>query len=159
MPQAIDETKAEILRLHRAWFDANSGLQSDRLKHIMAGEAFFNYNLNGYRYDGLSEIEKLWQPQHMASAFELRELRNERHLQVEASAEMGWVTCEADCELRMKLVGGSGRMSGEGEIVVMPFRITEIFRRDDGSGQPVWRMWHFHCSPELADGGKRFISE
>jgi hypothetical protein len=22
-----------------------------------------------------------------------------------------------------------------------------IFRRDDGRGNPVWKIWHFHCSP------------
>jgi hypothetical protein len=159
MSDPIAEAKAEILRLHRAWQEANAGLQGGKLRHIMAGESFFNYNLNGYRYDGLSEIEKLWEPEHMPSAFELIELRNERHLNIEATPDMGWLTVEADCELRMKTPGGSGDMRGDGEVVVMPYRITELFRRDDGRGNPVWRMWHFHASKELVDGGKRFITE
>lgn len=159
MSESIESIKAEILRLHRLWIDANAGLQGHLLGEVMAGPKFFNYNLNGYRYNGLAEIQKLWQPEHMGSAFELRVIRNERNLQIEATAEMGWVTAEADVELRMKLAQGSGEMRGDGEIVVMPFRITELFRRDDGSGKPVWRMWHFHCSQELADGGKRFITE
>ena len=57
-----------------AWFEANHGLQGGKLKDIMANEEFFNYNLNGYTYRGLSEIEKLWAPQHMPSAFDLRKL-------------------------------------------------------------------------------------
>ena len=26
-------------------------------------------------------------------------------------------------------------------------RETEIYRRDDGHGNPVWKMWHHHASP------------
>lgn len=159
MSDPIVEAKAQILRVHRAWVAANSFLQRDQLKHIMAGQAFFNYNLNGYRYDGLAELEKLWEPQNMPSAFDLIELRNERHLHIEATADMGWLTVEGDCELRMKTAAGSGDMRGDGQTVVMPYRITELFRRDDGQGNPVWRMWHFHASQELVDGGKRFITE
>jgi hypothetical protein len=159
MSDPIAEAKAQILRLHRAWFEANTDLQGHKLEHIMAGEAFFNYNLNGYRYNGLSEIEKLWKPQHMGSAFDLRELRNERNLHIEATQDMGWLTVEGDVELRMKNAAGSGEMRGDGDVVVMPFRITELYRRDDGQGNPVWRMWHFHSSQELVDGGKRFITE
>lgn len=156
MSDPVSEAKAEILRLHRAWFDANAGLKGDMLKDIFAGETFFNYNLNGYRYNGLAEMEKLWSPQYMPSAFDLRKLFNERNLEIVACAEMGWLTVEADVEMKMKASSGMGEMRGEEEVVVMPFRITETYRRDDGAGNPVWRMWHFHCSQELPDTGKRF---
>ena len=159
MSKSVVDAKAEILRLHRAWFEANHGLQGGKLKDIMANEEFFNYNLNGYTYRGLSEIEKLWAPQHMPSAFDLRKLFNERNLRIEATDDMGWLTVEADVELVMKTPGGSGEMRGDGDVVVMPFRITELYRRNDGKGNPVWRMWHFHCSQELVDGGKRFVTE
>lgn len=76
MSQTVTDPKAEILRLHRAWFDANHGLQGRKLKDIMANEEFFNYNLNGYTYRGLSEIEKLWAPQQHALGF-----RSEKDIQ------------------------------------------------------------------------------
>ncbi|HZZ48338.1 MAG TPA: hypothetical protein VFE65_15770 [Pseudonocardia sp.] len=159
MTDNIAEARAEIQRLHNAWFTANGGLHGEMLKDILAGEEFFNYNLNGYTYYGLAEMEKLWAPEHMGAAFELRGISNEQNLRIEATETMGWLTVEADVELRMKEPGGSGEMRGDGEVVVMPFRITECYRRDDGTGRSIWRMWHFHCSQVLADGGKRFVSE
>jgi hypothetical protein len=153
------ETRTEIQRLHDAWFEANGGLRGEMLKDILAGEEFFDYNLNGYTYYGLSEMEKLWSPKHMGSAFELLGITNERNLRVEAGDTMAWLTAEADVKLRMKDAAGSGEMRGDSEVVVMPFRITECYRKDDGTGRPQWRMWHFHCSQILNDGGLRFVSE
>ncbi len=158
MSDPIAEAKAEILRLHNAWFEANAGLQGHKLASIFAGERFFDYNLNGYRYNGISDMEKLWSPNFMPSAFDLRSLKNVRNFQIEATAEMGWVTCEADCELAMRKQG-MGEMKGDNEVVVMPFRITEVYRKDDGNGNPVWRMWHFHCSQELPDNSRRFETQ
>lgn len=159
MTNSIAEARSEIQRLHDAWFKANAGLRGDLLEDILAAEKFFNYNLNGYAYYGLSEMEKLWSPAHMPSAFDLRAIINERNLRIEATDTMGWLTVEADVELAMKLDQGSGDMRGEGEVVLMPFRITECYQKDDGDGAPVWRMWHFHCSQILADGGPRFVTE
>jgi hypothetical protein len=34
-----------------------------------------------------------------------------------------------------------------GDTVRVRFRETVVFRRDDGQGNPVWKIWHFHCSP------------
>lgn len=159
MTEGNAEATSEIQRLHDAWFKANGGLHGEMLKDILAGEEFFDYNLNGYTYYGLAEMEKLWSPEHMGSAFDLRGIGNERNLRIEAGETMGWLTVEADVELRMKDPAGSGEMRGDGDVVVMPFRITECYRKDDGAGNPVWRMWHFHCSQILADGGNRFVSE
>jgi hypothetical protein len=159
MTDTIVEARSEIQRLHDAWFKANGGLRGELLQDILAGEKFFNYNLNGYTYHGLAEMEKLWSPEHMGSAFELLGIKNERNQQIEATETMGWLTVEADVDLRMKRPDGSGEMRGEGDVVTMPFRITECYRQDDGTGKPTWRMWHFHCSQILADGGNRFITQ
>lgn len=158
MSDPFIKEKDEIVRLHNIWFDANVGLRGDMLRDIFAGEKFFDYNLNGYRYDGITEMEKLWSPDHIKAAFEIVELANSRNLQIVAGADMAWLTVEADCVMRM-ITGGMGDMKGDGERVVLPFRITECYRRDDGEGNPEWRMWHFHCSPERTDVEKRFDSE
>jgi hypothetical protein len=155
MTDPVTEAESEILRLHREWFAANLGLQGHLLRDIFAGERFFDFNLNGYRYDGITEMEKLWSPEHMPAAFDLQALTNVRNLAVVASGDIGWLTCEADCVLKMRS-SGIGDMAGEEEIVVMPFRMTECYRRDDGEGAPTWRMWHFHCSAARVDVEKRF---
>lgn len=155
MTDPVAEATAEIQRLHDAWFDANIGLRGDLLRAIFAGERFFDFNLNGYRYDGISEMEKLWAPEHMKGAFDIVELANLRNQSIVAGADIGWLTLEAECVMRM-ITDGMGDMAGEGETVTIPFRITECFRRDDGEGNPQWRMWHFHCSTARTDVEKRF---
>ncbi|WP_336966624.1 hypothetical protein [Sphingobium aquiterrae] len=155
MTDPVAEATAEIQRLHDIWFEANIDLKSHLLPGVFAGERFFDYNLNGYRYDGVSEMEKLWEPAHMKAAFEILELANIRNKSIVATADIGWLTLEADCVMKM-ITGGMGDMGGEGDLVTLPFRITECYRRDDGNGNSEWRMWHFHCSPERTDVEKRF---
>jgi len=151
MTDPVADAEAEILRLHNAWFDANVGLRGHLLRAIFAGEKFFDYNLNGYRYDGITEMERLWALDHMKAAFDIVELGNVRNLSIVAGADMGWLTAESDCVLRIVAPG-----TGESETTIVPFRITECYRRDDGEGNPEWRMWHFHCSAALTDVEKRF---
>src|SRR5438067_1657613 len=64
-------------------------------------------------------------------------------LRLEVSADMAWLGCENI--VRVELAPGL-EVPG---IPKTPFRIrsTEVYQRDDGAGNPVWRMWHFHCSP------------
>lgn len=154
-----DEDRAEIQRLHDQWFRANEGLHIDQMQPVMAGEAFKHFNLNGFTYSGLSELTKLWE--RMAEAFHLKKLSNETDLRIEVRGDMGYLTVEADCELEMLQADGSGAMKGDDPgtaEVVMPFRITEIYLRDDGYGNPAWKMWHFHCSSRLLEG-PRFVTE
>jgi ketosteroid isomerase-like protein len=150
------EDRQEIQRLHHQWVRANEGLHIDQMQPVMAGEAFKHFNLNGFTYDGLSEITKLWE--RMAEAFHLKALVNETNLRIEVRGDMGFLTVEADCELEMLQPDGSGNMKGDGNEVTMPFRMSEIFVRDDGYGNPVWKMWHFHCSSRLLEG-PRFVTE
>lgn len=150
------EDRAEILRLHNQWFRANEGLRIDQMQDVMAGEAFHHFNLNGFSYGGVKEISKLWEA--LPAAFELVALKNDADLRVHVRGDMGWVSLESEVELIMVDQEGSGNMKGEGERVTMPFRITEIYVRDDGDGNPTWKMWHFHCSQRLTEG-PRFVTE
>jgi len=34
-----------------------------------------------------------------------------------------------------------------GDQILVRFRETTVFRRDDGHGNKVWKIWHFHASP------------
>jgi hypothetical protein len=64
---------------------------------------------------------------------------------------MAWLACEN--VVRVELAPGL-EVPG---IPKTPFRIrsTEVYQRDDGAGNPVWKMWHFHCSPTAAESELR----
>ena len=146
------QDEQEIRRLHNVWFRANEGLHVDQMQTVMAGEAFHHFNLNGYTYNGLSELSKLWDG--MAQVFDLKKLQNDADVRVVVSGDIGWLTVESEVVLDMIEESGSGDMKGDTPTVVMPFRITEIFKRDDGYGNQVWKMWHFHCSQRLTEGSR-----
>lgn len=148
--------REEVLRLHNQWFRANEGLHVEQMQQVMAGEAFHHFNLNGYTYHGTAELSKLWE--NFDDAFRLDALKNENDLRVVVRGDVGWLSVEAEVHLTMVNEAGSGNMKGEGDQVVMPFRITEVYVRDDGFGNPRWKMWHFHCSSRLTDGF-RFVTE
>lgn len=146
----------EILRLHHEWLASNIGLQVDRmLRVVAAGERFHHFNLNGYSYTTASEIGRLWE--NLPQVMRFCSLTPERDIRVEVRGDMGFVTSESDAECEILALPGSGEIQGEATRTVVPFRITEIYVRDDGTGNPEWRMWHFHCSNRL-DSGPRFVT-
>jgi hypothetical protein len=50
--------------------------------------------------------------------------------------------------------GSTGLMTPDSEPVV--FRVTEVYRKDDGQGNPIWKIWHFHASPIAGPEMPRF---
>ena len=65
--------------------------------------------------------------------------------------DMAWLGCEGIFPLRSIGKSGTGsetwRLDKEAPLDRFRLRATEIYQRDDGEGRPVWKMWHFHCSP------------
>ena len=64
---------------------------------------------------------------------------------------MAWLACENI--VRIELAEGV-EVPG---ILLTPYRIrsTEVYQRDDGAGNRVWKMWHFHCSPTASENESR----
>jgi len=146
---ALERDREEILRLHRAWWEANRDWDIPKMRSVFAGERYLQYNLNGHPYYGLGEKTKLWEA--LAGKVAIPEISPPIRLRLEVSADMAWLGCENI--VRVELAPGL-EVPG---IPKTPFRIrsTEVYQRDDGAGNPVWRMWHFHCSPTAGENEPR----
>jgi hypothetical protein len=142
---APENDREEILGLHRAWWEANRDWDIPKMRSVFAGERYLQYNLNGHPYYGLGEKTKLWEA--LAGTVRVPDISEPIRLRLEISGDMAWLACENIVRIQF----GPG-ISAVG-IPKTPFRIrsTEIYQRDDGGGHPVWKMWHFHCSPTATE--------
>lgn len=146
---SIETDRDEILRLHRLWWESNFAFDIPRMRSVFAGERYLQYNLNGQPYYGLEEKTKLWEALKGNSA--IPEISEPIRLRVEIGTDIAWLACEniVRIETRPGL-----QVPG---IPTTPFRVrsTEVYHRDDGAGNRVWKMWHCHCSPTAAEDEPR----
>ena len=146
---ASENDRQEILRLHRLWWESNRDWDIAKMRSVFAGERYLQYNLNGHPYFGLGEKTKLWEA--LAGTITIPEISEPIDLRLEIGADMAWLACEN--VIRVVLARGL-EVAG---IPKTPFRVrsTEVYQRDDGAGGPMWKMWHFHCSPTAAENEPR----
>ncbi|MGH8957033.1 MAG: nuclear transport factor 2 family protein, partial [Microbacterium sp.] len=115
---------------------------------------YLMWNLNGHPYYGLEEKVALFRyyKQHMVPT-EPPELWD---IRVTVDQDMAYVTSQGVLPLTVASEEGSGsaiidaalpHYERRGDTVRFRFRETSVLRRDDGHGNPTWRIWHFHCSP------------
>jgi hypothetical protein len=143
-----EQDRQEILRLHTEWFESNCGIDIPRMQKVFAGEKYLMFNLNAHPYYGLSEKTKLWE--HYRETLDIPKIPERWDVRVNVRGDVGWVTCEGVLCVRAKQPEGTGASllpASEEDYTNIRFRSTEIYVRDDGEGNPVWKMWHFHCSP------------
>ncbi len=144
---------AEIRKVHREWWASNNGLDVERMRRCFAPD-YLMWNLNGHPYYSLAEKVTLFRyyQDHMVPTDppELWDIR------VTVDGDMAYVTAEGILPVTVASEEGSGsslidamapRYERRGDQVLFRFRETSVFRRDDGEGNPEWRIWHFHCSP------------
>ena len=141
--------REEILRLHRAWWESNFEFDIPKMRSVFAGERYLMYNLNGHPYYGLGEKTKLWEA--LKGNLAIPEISSPIGLRLEISGDMAWLACENI--VRLQPAAGI-ELPG---VPLTPYRIrsTEVYQRDDGSGNRVWKMWHFHCSPTAGENEPR----
>lgn len=143
----------EIRRLHRQWWASNVGLDVERMRECFAPQ-YLMWNLNGHPYYGLDEKVHLFQyyKQHLVPT-EPPELWN---IAVSIEGDMAYVTSEGMLPFTVRSNAGSGSAlldavlplyERRDDVVLVRFRETTVFRRDDGRTNRVWRIWHFHASP------------
>ena len=146
---ALQDDRDEILRLHRVWWESNFDFDIPKMRSVFAGERYLQYNLNGHPYYGLSEKTKLWEA--LKGVLSIPESSEPIDLRLEISGDMAWLACENI--VRIELAEGI-EVPG---IPLTPYRIrsTEVYQRDDGAGNRVWKMWHFHCSPTAPENEPR----
>jgi ketosteroid isomerase-like protein len=151
--QAGDDTvqadREEILARHKDWWEANAGLDIPRMANCFPkGMNYLMFNLNGHPYFGLDEKVKLWEWYTDQLDITMGDIRI---MKFEISGDMAWIGCEGIFPLRLIGAEGTGsetwQVDTEKEYDPFRLRATEIYRRDDGEGNPVWKMWHFHASP------------
>lgn len=142
-----DDDVAEILRLHRQWWDANHGIDIPRMQACFpAGSNYHMFNLQGHPYYGIAEKTALWEL--YAVQIEVTSPPPTQIVQFVADGDLAWLSAEVIFPLREVGDTGLGTTStGYRPSEQHRVRSTECYRRDDGSGNPQWRMWHFHCSP------------
>ncbi|MGB4136756.1 MAG: nuclear transport factor 2 family protein [Microbacterium sp.] len=125
-----EQDREEILRVSKIWSDANVGLDIDALDEVFpVGDNFVMFNLDSFAYFGIDELKELWR--YLKVTFPPRSIQTSRVMKMEVSGDMAWIISETTT-----IKGGQPTAS----------RNTEVFQRDDGAGNRVWRMWHFHCS-------------
>lgn len=135
-----ESDRSHIMRLHREWIESNTGLDIERMRRVFpSGSEYLMYNCNGHPYYGIDEKVALWQ--HLTGVMDYRMLE-ELNLRLEIKGDMAWLACEGYSEFNLS---EDGRLGG------YHWRATEVYMRDDGMGNPDWRMWHFHCSHHAPD--------
>ena len=143
----------EIRRVHRQWWESNVGLDVDRMRQCFA-PGYLMWNLNGHPYYSLDEKVHLFSyyKQHLVptEAPELWDIR------VTVDGDMAYVTSEGILPFTVTSDEGSGSAlldaatqlyERRGDQILVRFRETTVFRRGDGFGNKVWKIWHFHASP------------
>jgi hypothetical protein len=147
--EATEQDREEILRLHRQWAEANHGLRIPLMQEVFArGDAnYLMYNLNGHPYYGLDEKVKLWE--HYKREIAVPEPLPVHDDRIEVRGDTAWIAYEGALPVMDigQEGGGAAEMPTSADLLYFRFRATEIYHRDDGEGNPVWKMWHFHCSP------------
>lgn len=148
-----DQDRQEILELHRIWWESNHKLVIPDMQSVFpSGMSYLMFNLNGHPYFGIEEKTKLWE--HYQHELDIVLYPDMEIMRLEISGDMAWLACEGIFPVRE--IGASGTGSATWELAEDDYtnfriRATEIYQRDDGEGNPVWKMWHFHTSP-MPDG-------
>jgi hypothetical protein len=146
---SIERDREEILARHKDWWEANNGLDIPRMEYCFPrGMNYLMFNLNGHPYFGIEEKVKLWE--WYKNELELG-LGDVEIMQFQIHGDVAWIASELDIPLRAVGAAGTGsetwKLEDEAEFTPYRARCTEIYRRDDGEGNPRWTMWHYHASP------------
>jgi ketosteroid isomerase-like protein len=143
----------EIRRVHRQWWSSNRGLDVELMRECFAPE-YLMWNLNGHPYYSLAEKVALFEyyKRHLVPT-EPPELWDVR---VTVDHNMAYVTSEGILSIVATSNEGSGsslidamarHYERRGDTILFRFRESTVLRRNDGHGNPIWKIWHFHCSP------------
>lgn len=144
----VNKDAEQILHLHKEWWAANFKLDVPRMRKSFAlNDKYLMFNLQGHPYYGLEEQSKLWE--YYQSQIEYADEHIVRIVRFEIRGDMAWIASETVSALAS--VGDHG-LGGESTGIKIDGtkkrnRATEIYHRDDGNGNPEWKMWHFHSSP------------
>jgi ketosteroid isomerase-like protein len=146
----------EIVKVHHDWINSNVGLDIDKMLPNFADPGYVQFNLNGHTYESVHEKVKLWEGFHQIG-FDLKGFTTVREPSVYVDHDLAYLTAVWSCQFIASKGKGSALMEPTAEPVT--FRVTEVYRRDDGTGKPVWKIWHFHASPVAPPGSAKYPQE
>jgi hypothetical protein len=144
---SVEEDIVEVRRVHDEWWDSNRDFDVPRMRACFAsGDRFLQYNLNGHVYRSVDELTQLWQLIGRSYGIPVLEVIDMR---IEVRGDMAWVAHEAI----ISRVAKPGAQLPSSVLPSTSFRVreTEVLLRDDGAGNPVWKIWHHHCSMHAPD--------
>ena len=138
--KSLHHDTREVLRVHQQWWKANVGLDMAAMKECFpSGDSFSMFNRNGFTYYGVDELTKLWEHYSQGPP---RLIQTVAIVRLEVSSDMAWLICELKYR-RVSPVTTDNHWEPANADEVFGSKATEIYHRDDGNGQPEWRMWHF----------------
>jgi hypothetical protein len=71
-------------------------------------------------------------------------------MRVDVSGDMAYVVSEGVYPSYV-IKDDDGNLLEERIPMIFDYRSTEVYKRDDGEGNPEWKLWHFHCSTRPPD--------
>lgn len=141
-----------IRSAHRDWWSANNTTDLSPWEAVERSSRNFApdtlmFNLNGHTYYGLDEMRPMWAYYANNIDIETNCLWDYR---ISVYGDVALITSEGIFPAR----DGDGNWDASnielgqvgGDTVGIRFRETSFAKRDDGYGNPVWKLWHFHCS-------------
>lgn len=141
----------ELLRLHRDWYYSNFEINIPLMRTVFptGQDSFLMFNLNDHPYFGVDDLADLWSYYARTDRWGLCE---DYVMRLDVSGDMGYVISEGTFPAWI-VKDADGNPLPEDAVIdkLFRYRSTEIYKRDDGDGRPVWRMWHFHCSTRPED--------
>lgn len=139
----------EAIRVaHRDWWAANHLTDPIRSARNFAQDTLM-FNLNGHTYYGLDEMLPMWRYYADNLDIDMCYLWDYR---ISVHGDVALITAEGIFPTKERTTEGAWQASNlqigtvDGSTVGVRFRETSFAKRDDGNGNPVWKLWHFHCS-------------
>jgi hypothetical protein len=148
---SIGEDRNEILTVHRNWWRANERWDIPSMKTCFpVGPNYLMFNYNWHPYFGIEEKVRLWE--YYKDSGMTMEPPDVRIMKFEVIGDIAYIANEFEIRTNMPaqrnaLIDEVQALPQPGETLTDRGRSTEIYKRDDGEGRPIWKMWHFHCSP------------
>lgn len=143
-----DTDRSAIIAVHERWRKSQVGWDAELMRTCKAkGSAFLQYNLSGHVLHGVDQLVALWK--EMSQIVDLAESEDLADLRLELDGDLAVLSIDRSVmrfRTREDITLGAGnaavtfRKSGT-EVF---FRSTETYRRDDGEGNPEWRIWRAH---------------
>lgn len=158
--QNLARDRDQILAVSKMWWDANRKFSIPMMcEAFVGGDKFHGFNLNGHTYFAIGEWVQLWEylGHVMGPASGSAAMAEPRDVRLVVRGDMAFLTAESTFTVNVLPTSDaqSATLPAAGQMAKIPFRATEVFVREDHAGNPVWKMWHFHCSPHAPEGERR----